>query len=102
MIQDDVLIPPGALEQRLPPGWIIDVPLDGLVEAFFEAAQRFPIQFALRKYRVDRVAAIMTKPIRHDRNEPLWFAKPNETHSDKVQAHHLTVAAERISCAWFA
>ena len=59
-------IAPGALEKRLPPGWVIHVPLDGLVEAFFETVERLPIQFALRKCRVDRVAAVMTKPIRHE------------------------------------
>ena len=39
----------GALEKRLPPGWIVDVPLNSLVEPFLETAARFPIQFALRK-----------------------------------------------------
>jgi hypothetical protein len=65
-IQYDLLISTCALEQRLPPGSIIDVPLNGLVEAFFKAAERLPIQFSLRKRRVDRVAAVMTKPIRHE------------------------------------
>src|SRR4029077_8247057 len=66
LMSDRRLIPTGALEKRLPPGWIIHVPLNGLVEAFFETAERFPIQFALGKCRVDRVGTVMTKPIRHE------------------------------------
>ena len=66
LMSDRRLIPTGAFEQRLPPGWIIHVPLDGLVEALFKAVERLPIQFALRKCRVDRVAAVMAKPVRHE------------------------------------
>src|SRR4029077_17265793 len=89
-------------EQRLPPGWIIHVPLDGLIEAFFKTAERLPIQFALRKCRVDGVAAVMTKPNRHEINETVWFAKRIQNNSDKVQIHHLTVAAQIINRSRFA
>jgi hypothetical protein len=44
-----VSISAGALEKGLPPGWIVDVPLNGLVESFIETAAWFPIQFTLGK-----------------------------------------------------
>src|SRR5215475_1777890 len=44
----------------------------------------------------------MAKPIRHKRNETVWFAKPIENHSDEVQVHHLAVAAEIINGSSFA
>lgn len=36
-----------ALEQRLPPLLIVDVPLNGFVQSFREVAARFPFQFRL-------------------------------------------------------
>jgi hypothetical protein len=38
----DSSIAPRAFEQRLPPGWIVNVPLDCLVDAFPETAARSP------------------------------------------------------------
>src|SRR6476620_4183467 len=32
----------------------------------------------------------------------MWFAKPIEDHSEKVQVHHLTIAAEIINRSRFA
>src|SRR5262249_20508763 len=90
------LIPTGALEEWFPPGWIIDVPLDGLVEAFFETVERLPLQFALREGRIDRVTAIMTKAIPPESNQAVRFAKSIENHSNKVQIHHLAVATKII------
>src|SRR6202011_663680 len=43
------LVTSGTFEQRLPPGLIVDVPLDAGFEPFLEILARFPFQFLLRE-----------------------------------------------------
>jgi hypothetical protein len=43
------LISTGALEQWLPPGSVVDVPLNSLLEALFEIVAWIPVQFPLRE-----------------------------------------------------
>src|SRR5882762_1745939 len=54
-----------AFKQWLPPRRVLDVPLDRFIEAFLEIVARFPVQFALRKRRVNRVPAILTEAAAH-------------------------------------
>jgi hypothetical protein len=39
---------------------IVDVPLNGFIEAAREILARFPIELALREGRIDRVTAVVT------------------------------------------
>lgn len=50
-------MPSRSLEERFPPGAIVRVPVDGGLEAFLEIVERFPVQLALGKGRVDGVTA---------------------------------------------
>ena len=54
-----LLIPSRALEQRLPPRLIIDIPLDRFGQAFFEIVARFPVQTPLTEGGVDGVTTVV-------------------------------------------
>ena len=67
-------MPPSPLEERLPPGAIIGVPVDRGIEAVLEIVERFPVQLALGEGRVDGVAAIVAEAVGHEGDEGLGLA----------------------------
>jgi predicted outer membrane repeat protein len=62
------LISPSALQQRLPPGLIVDVPLNRLTEARFEIVARFPAQLTLTEGGIDSVTTVVPQSIGHKRD----------------------------------
>src|SRR5437773_12255944 len=91
------LIPPGTLEQWLPPRLIVDVPLNGFVESLLKIAARFPAQFTLRKRRIDRIPAVVAKSVGHKRNQAVRLAQFIENRFDHIDIHHLAVAAKIVN-----
>jgi len=57
-----LVIPAGDVVQ---PGLVVEVPADGLLDAFLELQRRFPAQFALELGAVDGVAEVVAGAIRH-------------------------------------
>jgi hypothetical protein len=94
------LIPSGALEQRLPPGLVLDVPLNGFVESFVKIAPRFPVQLTLRKRGINRIPAVVSKPVGYKRNQAVRLTQLIEDHFYDIDVHHLAVASEVINRPW--
>ena len=51
--------------KRLPPFWMVEIPLHGLFETSFETFLRMPAKLALDLARVDGVATIVSRPVRN-------------------------------------
>src|SRR5207244_11299103 len=94
-------IPSGALEQRLPPQLVLDVPLNGFVESILKIAPRFPVQLTLCKRGIDCIAAIVSQPVGHKRNQAVRLAQFIENHFYNIDIHHLAVTSEIINRSRF-
>jgi len=65
----------GALEQRLPPGAVVQVPVDCRLEAGTEVVERFPFQLALGEGGIDRVPAVVADAVGDEADKRVRFQK---------------------------
>src|SRR4051794_26817113 len=66
------------LAQRLPPGAVRLVPANGLREPLLEVDLVAPTELFAELCRVEQVAAIVARAVRHDRLQRLWFLRQLE------------------------
>src|SRR5205823_11624969 len=95
------LVPSRALEQRLPPRGIVDVPLNRLIESMFEIVARFPLQLTLTEGRIDGVTTVVPQPVGYERDRSLRFSQFLEDELHHLEVHHFPAAAQVINRARF-
>src|SRR5436190_20681092 len=84
-----------ALAQRLPPPFVVEIPLYGRLDPGFEGDCRLPAELGREPPRVDGVAPVMAGPVRHVGDQ---LAMRSTTWPTPVQAiadaaDHLVVGA---------
>ena len=92
-----LLVFPG--NDGLPPIFVVQVPLDSLLDAVGKFRFRQPAQFFMDFHRVNGVAAVMAFTVRNMMDEAFRFAQFFANQFDDVDIPHFIMAADVIDFA---
>ena len=87
------------IDDMLPPSLMLEVPLDGLLDAVLELRLRFPAEFRVDFRRVDSVTAVVAFAVGDVLDEVFGLAELLEDGLDDVDVGALIVAADVVDLA---